>query len=318
MSILSYEFGSPKVARETLFNSSVWYRYQRWVIAHLPPTVSEADIPWVEVQTSNKDLTYGDAVERTLGGRIVGIPPLEIPDEETYAEYTWETAMKQAREVKEALEAGIITPKEAELYRREPRDAEELSRLRKKLKELERQLEVKAPPPEAKPRVLSQEQINGLKNFIRARLVAMGVSPDEHMPELERVINPTISYERNISAIIEEIDLLRQRIVPRKIEALPPRAEFRETVFEAKVEFERKKRGIPPLSDTERRLLRIPLFEQTHRNARVFALLPEEREAIGYRRNWHDLAKFYIERGMLTERELSDVGLSLERLRGAE
>jgi len=86
------------------------------------------------------------------------IPILAEPltdTEREYREALREQALDAAKTVKEALEARIITPAEAGLYRRAPKDAEELIRLRGEVERLKKELEEYKkkvrPPPIARP-----------------------------------------------------------------------------------------------------------------------------------------------------------------------
>jgi hypothetical protein len=73
------------------------------------------------------------------------LPTLEKPlseQEREYREALKEQALDAAKVVREALEAGLISPREAGLYRRRPRDIQELSKLRDEVEMLRQQLEM--------------------------------------------------------------------------------------------------------------------------------------------------------------------------------
>jgi hypothetical protein len=73
------------------------------------------------------------------------LPTLEKPlseQEREYREALKEQALDATKVVREALEAGLISPREAGLYRRRPRDIQELSKLREEVEMLRQQLEM--------------------------------------------------------------------------------------------------------------------------------------------------------------------------------
>ncbi|MEM0287849.1 MAG: hypothetical protein QXG05_06765, partial [Nitrososphaerota archaeon] len=80
--------------------------------------------------------------------------------------------------------------------------------------------------------------------------------------------------------------------------------------MEAEIEQVRAARGFPPLSNAERRLLRLPLFQQIEKSTHWFSL-PDFRKPQGYPDTVEALVRLYLQLGMLTQNDLNSVGFIL-------
>jgi hypothetical protein len=191
-----------------------------------------------------------EMISKALGLRP---PPPEfvpgvLPEELEYERALKEMAEEAAKTVREALEKGIIKPSDVGLYLRSPKDVEELSRLRRQLKELKAELErLKAAPPAPRGVQYPPELINRLFESFREtillelrreptagevqqfnslieRLQRYNVDPDAAFQEVSNLAQMKLREAR----MKEELDRLKARLEEEKrkasaaAEATPP------------------------------------------------------------------------------------------------
>jgi hypothetical protein len=122
-----------------------------------------------------------------------------------------EEMLANAEMLRRAIQEGLITEEEAQLYLKLPESREEKERLQERIMELELKLQQK-----------ERELLDKITDYIRQRAIQLNLSPKEARRLLGEV-NPSLSYNENlqlIEAALEEI--LRERGQPAPTPSPPP------------------------------------------------------------------------------------------------
>ena len=137
--------------KDTISNPIIWGHFANWARRHFKPEGDNVELETAlqEARTEGSDLTLSEAIRKVMSASGTQDKPWitiqeNINTQSVVAEQVMEEdALKGAEIVKQALEQGIIQPKDVGLYRKPPSELkpEDLKRLKAKIAILESELE---------------------------------------------------------------------------------------------------------------------------------------------------------------------------------
>jgi len=215
------------MADRTLRNPIIRNALLSWALARMKRGGNSDEIREA-IGDMDPSLTYDEVIskiERAASSSYETLTPLD-----SYArvarQLDWENKVKPVQEeqiereemlanaevLRRAIQQGVITEAEAEVYLKPPESKEEVERQREELMDLqlrlqqrERELEETRRRLEEERRRLEEERrqvetLNKITNYIREKVEELRLSPEEHR-RLNQEVNPNLSYNDNIQLI---------------------------------------------------------------------------------------------------------------------
>ena len=215
------------MADRTLRNPIIRNALLSWALARMKRGGNSDEIREA-IDDMDSSLTYDEVIskiERAASSSYETLTPLD-----SYArvarQLDWENKVKPVQEeqiereemlanaevLRRAIQQGVITEAEAEVYLKPPESKEEVERQREELMDLqlrlqqrERELEETRRRLEEERRRLEEERrqvetLNKITNYIREKVEELRLSPEEHR-RLNQEVNPNLSYNDNIQLI---------------------------------------------------------------------------------------------------------------------
>lgn len=337
-------------SKDTLRNAIVFAAFERWVFNHKLPEYDSRLLAGAleEVKAGKKgesDVTLEGAIDRVKGAQNADEHPwIDVSQGIDWEQVRQEDELRgraydSAEVVKAALEAGLISPKDVELYRRPPSllSRSEKANLQRRIEELEDKLkaleekkrtEVEQPPTGTPLERTLREYVD--KRLIEEQEVGGYIFTAQDKALLYSITNPAQTEEENKRRLdnqiraMEELQKVGRRLAPVQPQLIGQKVgevrvlgqtgptqiyvgtrEFFTDKLKARIQAERH----TPLSVEEDKLLDLPLFRSVENNSKYFSH-PERRKEQGYPENLRDLVKFYIERGELNINDLRIIGLA--------
>jgi hypothetical protein len=214
------------MADRTLRNPIIRNALLSWALSRLkrggnPDEVREA------IGDMDPSLTYDEALALIERASSLSYEPLSPNDpyRRVASQLDWskvrpvqeeqierEELLMNAEVIRRALEEGIISESEAQLYLEPPESREEIERLREEIMRLQQQLrEREEGERKREEERRRREMVDRVMNYITQRAIQFNLSPQE-ANRLRGEVNPNLSYDENLQLVENSIaEILRER-----------------------------------------------------------------------------------------------------------